>query len=123
MKKHFLPLAAFGFTMFTHEARAVADGYYCVIEETHSLPSAKKQVIYFEDVSKNEVLVAYYGRQVMRLPRKTRNGFELTHQNSKFFFKLDADRGRVVVAPKELGTLEPTSSEKSQWHAGNCRAI
>ena len=112
-------------------ALAVADSVYCIVEMNAPLGkgSQLKSGVFIEGLSQRQPLIAFYGHQVMPLAKTTEaSTFAFDAQASRFHFRLDRDRLRLVVRKKQNPANNATQNGQVEAGlessgAGNCKTI
>ena len=102
MKRALQLLCTFLVLSASTQAWAVADGMLCKVPWVPEAAQAKPATIYVEDFSRTAPLVALYGYQTMRLEKSTSGHVvELTSAQSLYWLRIDTERQRVWLRPRQ----------------------
>jgi hypothetical protein len=70
--------------------------------------------------------VSFYGHQILDLPARRQGSsttVSLDSPQSRYFFKLDTARGRLVVALKSEGNSQGRAPRENEGVAGDCSPL
>jgi len=111
------------------QALAVVDGLVCRIPYTPGLLAGtpeKPRLIMVEGVSRQQPLVSFYGAQVGALSKqrdKDSGALFLDAPSSRYLFKLDSERLRLIVAVKTEDNDGGRNPAAGEGVAGNCSPL
>jgi hypothetical protein len=116
-------------SLFCGPAFALTDSVLCKIPyEPGSAegPTPRPRLVLVEGMSKGQPLVSFYGHQTMALTKETDKEtgvISLDAQSSRYFFKLDSVRGRLVVSIKTPQNDTGRTPGENEGVAGNCSPL
>ena len=113
----------------TNVAFALTDSVLCKLPYEPGVgegPTPRPRLVLVEGVSRGQPMVSFYGHQTLPLSKAREKGtgaFLLDAPSSRYLFKLDPARLRLVVALKTQGNGQGRAPGQNEGVAGNCSPL